>query len=537
LALLAFLAGCRPPPSSPAPPSTATTARQPAGPPSPWLVDPTSKASSSPELLELGKQTFARQCAGCHGATGRGDGPAAFLLYPRPRDLFSARYRLVSTWETQPTDEDLYRTISRGMPGSAMPSWAHLPEKTRWALVHYIKSLAETPIEFGQPTAESPNAGTVQVPPEPPFGAAERAQAAELFKKGCAACHGDTGKGDGVQKQIDAEGFPTRPRDLTLGVFKGVPSPADVYRRIVAGMPGTPMPASGYLHGNDAWHLTHLVLSLSSERQRERVEMKRFRVVARRAESLPTHPDDSAWRAATSINLHLMPLWWRASRPEELTVKALHDRKDIAILLSWTDTTHDHTAMRPQDFRDAVAMQFSLGPDEPPFFAMGDAQAPVNIWMWKAERQADIASAFQELEEIYPNIGIDAYPNLARSPLEQPLRTAMTLQSDPTYVTAWGAGNIVADPTRKSPVEDLAARGFGTLRARPKIDQKVQSEGVYATGTYHVMFRRSLAPTGAESVALEPSSFVPVAFAVWNGSEGDRDGKKSVTVWQDLQLE
>jgi hypothetical protein len=39
-----------------------------------------------------------------------------------------ARYRLVSTWEGVPTDEDLYRTISRGMPGSAMPSWAHLPE-------------------------------------------------------------------------------------------------------------------------------------------------------------------------------------------------------------------------------------------------------------------------------------------------------------------------------------------------------------------------------------------------------------------------
>ena len=30
---------------------------------------------------------------------------------------------------------------------------------------------------------------------------------------------------------------------------------------------------------------------------------------------------------------------------------------------------------------------------------------------------------------------------------------------------------------------------------------------------------------------------VPVAFAVWNGSAGDRDGKKSVTIWQELLLE
>jgi DMSO reductase family type II enzyme heme b subunit len=37
-------------------------------------------------------------------------------------------------------------------------------------------------------------------------------------------------------------------------------------------------------------------------------------------------------------------------------------------------------------------------------------------------------------------------------------------------------------------------------------------------------------------VALQPGSTVPVAFAVWNGSAGDRDGKKSVTIWQDLKL-
>jgi hypothetical protein len=36
---------------------------------------------------------------------------------------------------------------------------------------------------------------------------------------------------------------------------------------------------------------------------------------------------------------------------------------------------------------------------------------------------------------------------------------------------------------------------------------------------------------------LLPGTTVPVAFAVWDGSAGDRDGKKSVTIWQHLQLE
>jgi DMSO reductase family type II enzyme heme b subunit len=42
---------------------------------------------------------------------------------------------------------------------------------------------------------------------------------------------------------------------------------------------------------------------------------------------------------------------------------------------------------------------------------------------------------------------------------------------------------------------------------------------------------------GDRAVSLTPAAVVPVAFAVWNGSAGDRDGKKSVTIWQDLYIE
>jgi hypothetical protein len=192
--------------------------------------------------------------------------------------------------------------------------------------------------------------------------------------------------------------------------------------------------------------------------------------------------------------------------------------------------------MRPQDFRDAAAVQLSPTP-EPPFFAMGARGRFVNIWMWKSERQADLEPAFQDLEKVYPNLGIDSYPNLLVAPLEQPSRHALTLRSDPTFVTGWGAGNIVSDPLRDSAAEDLQAQGFGTLRARPRIDQGVDAHGVYGTGTYRVVFRRALAARGEQAVRLAPGQTVPVAFAVWNGSAGDRDGKKSVTIWQDLRLE
>jgi len=500
---------------------------------------PATVLAASPGLLQLGKTTYEKECHACHGRNGDGEGEAAYLLYPRPRDFTTGQFRLVSTWDGVPTDEDLFRTISRGMPGSAMPSWAHLTEEKRWGLVHTVKSFSKQPLEAKaarEPDADgNDGAGAIHVPPEPPYSDEAAARARGAFAQGCAPCHGPTGRGDGQQEQADSKGYPTRPRDLTLGVYKGSPEPSSVYRRIVAGLPGSPMPQSAYLHGRDAWDLVHLVRSLSSDEQRAKVEMKKFRIVAPRVRELPTHPSSGAWRSAPAVDLHLMPLWWRAERPEELTVKALHDGKEVALLLTWADGSHDSTVMRPQDFRDAAAVSFSLSPD-PPFFAMGERGGPVNIWMWKSERQADLEPAFQDLEKVYPNIGIDSYPNLLRSPLEQPTRHALTLQSDPTFVTAWGAGNIVADPTRASAAEDLRAEGFGTLRARPRSDQAVSAMGVYMTGAYQVQFRRALKNRAADGVSLEPGSRTAVSFAVWNGAAGDRDGKKSVTIWQELLI-
>ena len=59
------------------------------------------------------------------------------------------------------------------------------------------------------------------------------------------------------------------------------------------------------------------------------------------------------------------------------------------------------------------------------------------------------------------------------------MRHALTLQSNPTFVTAWGAGNIVADPTRRSAAENLTAQGFGTLRAHPRQAQNIEATGEY----------------------------------------------------------
>jgi mono/diheme cytochrome c family protein len=495
--------------------------------------------AATPELLARGKVLYERQCAACHGAEGHGDGGAAYLLYPKPRNFVSSDYRISSTWERRPTDEDLFNTITRGMPGSSMPPWDRLSEKDRWALVHYIKTFAQRPWpqdEAAPPPREGEKRGVIAVPPEPPYDDAARAQAAKLYAEGCAACHGATGRGDGQQVQIDQEGFPVRPRDLSRGIFKGSDAPEEVYRRIVGGIPGSPMPMSDWAEGDAAWHLTHFVLALSSASQREAQLARMKTIPVARVTQLPDHPDAAAWRNAERVSVQVMPLWWRDDHPEQVTVRALHDGTSIAIQMVWLDPTHDHLAIRTEDFRDAAAVQFYPGTD-PPFLGMGEPGKPVSIWMWKAEREADLETAFQDIEEQYPNLGVDSYPNLSNSPLEQPTRHALTLKSDPTFVTGWGAGNIVSDPTYRRSAESLEAQGYGSLKVRPLIEQDVAATGRFDAGSYAVTYRRSLKAKDGKGITLRPGDTVSIGFAVWDGTAGDRDGKKSVTIWHQLKIQ
>ena len=63
----------------------------------PWA--PTALLPASPKLIEPGKRTFEKECAACRGISGDGEGEAAYLLYPRPRDFTSGQFRLVSMWD------------------------------------------------------------------------------------------------------------------------------------------------------------------------------------------------------------------------------------------------------------------------------------------------------------------------------------------------------------------------------------------------------------------------------------------------------
>lgn len=216
----------------------------------------------TPELLTKGRAVFQRECKVCHGAQGDGEGPGAFLLHPRPRNLVAGVFRLRSTPNGEfPTDEDLLNTITQGVPGSMMPSFRELPEEERWAVVAVVKELAaikETP-------------APVVIPPEPRPTPERIAAGARVYAAlRCAECHGAEGRGDGpsaLTLKTD-EGIRIRPPDLTRGEFKGGSTGRDLFRRIVTGMDGSPMPSyAGQASPDDLWALAQYIQSLGMAKE------------------------------------------------------------------------------------------------------------------------------------------------------------------------------------------------------------------------------------------------------------------------------
>ena len=104
----------------------------------PWVAPSAEKAKKNPlpndkKTIEQGEKLAKVNCAPCDGNKGKGDGPAAVVLNPKPADWTSKRV------QDEPDGEILWKiTTGRG----PMPPWRHLPENDRWALVRYIRTLA-----------------------------------------------------------------------------------------------------------------------------------------------------------------------------------------------------------------------------------------------------------------------------------------------------------------------------------------------------------------------------------------------------------
>ena len=121
---------------------------------------PVPLAPASPPDLDRGQALYAQNCASCHGLDGAAQTPAAASLDPAPiafTDRARARERSLFA---------LYQVIGQGLEGTAMTSFAQLPDADRWALAFRSGRFAYPPqlVEQGRQIWQSDAAVRAQVP-------------------------------------------------------------------------------------------------------------------------------------------------------------------------------------------------------------------------------------------------------------------------------------------------------------------------------------------------------------------------------------
>ena len=231
----------------------------------PFLETPVApRPATTSATVAKGKQLYDANCAHCHGQEGRGDGYGAPFLVPPPRDLTAGQFKFRTTaGGLLPTDDDLFRTISRGANGTGMPPWKYLlTDDERWALVEYVKTFDP---RFAKAGALKP----IPLPDAPGKSRDTVHGKAVYLKMQCEKCHGEDGRGVGPASNamVDAKGRHVNGRDFTQpGSYRTGWTEREIVRTLETGMNGVPMPSySGVMSTEEEYDLAAYPLAFGAK--------------------------------------------------------------------------------------------------------------------------------------------------------------------------------------------------------------------------------------------------------------------------------
>jgi len=292
--------------------------------------------------------------------------------------------------------------------------------------------------------------------------------------------------------------------------------------------------------------------------------------------AIPTSPDNPFWseRYGPTALKHVIidmdpqmitnPMWPNPST-KYVFVKAATNGKEIAVHLEYNDPTRNDIMVTSQQYKDQAAIMFPVNPsgEEPPFTMGGDGER-VNIWQWKAtwNNEGRTSGSMQDMEDQYAYMamgsagyymyepdgklsGIDtahksgtktgSYKNRGAGDIAK-RSTNIDFgmgQNEGVYNPGRATGNLLSDARmRVSAVEDLNAEGFSTLTTQAH--QDVDGEGNWRNNRWAVVFKRAL-KTGDPNDTQFGGGKTPMAIAIWNGNNKERNGQKAVTQWNTLR--
>jgi len=244
-----------------------------------------------------GQVVYSRVCSACHGRDGRGDGPGAAELDPRPRDFRTGKFRTRSTHSGQPPlFADVEGVVRRGLPGTSMPSFdGALSDRQIADVVTFILTLGPHRLSGHEPEA-------LRIPDFPAPDATDLSDGRAIYLIiGCWKCHGldGSGRGPSAKGLKNDEGQRIRPRDFRYDPFKRGRSPETVAQAALSGLIGTPMPSHAEIMVPPREAIDALMPSIPAD---VRWELDGYLRTAPSAADLATL-DDEAWESMRDANL------------------------------------------------------------------------------------------------------------------------------------------------------------------------------------------------------------------------------------------
>ena len=503
----------------------------------------------SAEMIEAGKRVYFTKCVWCHGVDGAGDGPAADRLWPRPRNFNQGTFKIRRTASGElplfdakkavEAENDLFATVTHGLPGSAMPSWEGiLTEEQRLQVLSFVTTQLIKDRKFDDKATETQTVLQVdEIKPIPVSKESLEKGAQLIVDKKCIECHGVTGRGDGNAFNLkDDWGFPIQPANWhKCWNFRGSRQDPynikNIFRTFSTGVSGTPMPSfADNTTVEERWHIANFVNSLC-ERDPEGnplpidplTDKPKVNFVIRSGPVLEGEisddPENEMWqKRERRIVLFGGQITHKprnfVNRIDDVWVKSLYNDKNIVFLFQWDDRS-----------KSVAEGKLPWQPTE------------VNVENYGVKEQApktgegDSIAAQQSKYQVYNDAFAFQFP-VKWQELPAPIK--------PRYL--WG--------DQKYPVDIVKWEANGTIKAFTGTgwDQDFQDRDDYTEklkvlkqewkdGRWTLIISRPIKEDYDEDTYFEMGKYIPTVFFAWDGHNGDAGRKMAVSAFYYTVLE
>ena len=411
------------------------------------------------------------------------------------------------------------------------------------------------------------------------------------YQQFCARCHGDSGKGDGV----DAKRFYPRPRDLTMGVYKfrstasgTAPTDADLFQTITDGLPGSNMPDWQHLDEAVRWHLVDYLKSLSPVFAQSppspvtlapdpgpKHDLAKGKALYAKLGCTACH--GAAGRANGTSAAGLVDDWSMPIRPADLTLgwnyRGGQAPRDIAMRLTagidgagmpsyaeaispedaWHLAYYVASLQEPPQWRQIVhvlrvAGELPAAPDDPRWksaeradLALRNVVNAEGEWQHPPTVRAAVLQAMSDGNAVAFRLSWDDPTQETQAPSDRLalLFKPADTQGDVVTLQAWpyqGAPTLdgcVWSASERGTVETLASN-LEALSGPPDSKPPRTSAAAYEDGRWQLVVQRPLAvqvPAGAAAIATD--EYTSMALMVWDGGNPEA---RAVSAWVDLSL-